>query len=221
MTGNNFEAKKQYNLMDKAYDAIKTNICDNTIEPGSLLSESQIASELNMSRTPVREALKALAMEGFVEIRVGVGAYVKPISYKELLDLYEVRRALEIVAAKTAINNITPDEIENLKQRFNDMRERYRNKENITLNEFIDNDLAMHELIVEKCDNNFVKDFMEKIIDNIKRIQTVSFKALNDLEESTAQHLELLKLIENREIKPLTDALNKHIDWSISCIKPF
>jgi len=216
-----FQAKKQYNLMDKAYDSIKANICNNTIESGALLSESQIAEELGMSRTPVREALKALAMEGYVEIRVGIGAYVKPISYRELLDLYAVRRALEIAAVETALDNITDAEINDLESRFNELLKRYRAHENIELQEFIDVDLALHELLVEKCENRYIKDFMEKIMDNIRRIQMVSFKALNDLEESTQQHLNLLELIRKRDIDKLAEALARHMDWSISCIKAF
>jgi DNA-binding GntR family transcriptional regulator len=216
-----FQAKKQYNLMDKAYDSIKANICNNTIESGMLLSESQIAEELGMSRTPVREALKALAMEGYVEIRVGIGAYVKPISYRELLDLYAVRRALEIAAVDTALENITEDEVDDLEERFNELLKRYRNHEKIELQEFINVDLALHELLVEKCENRYIKDFMEKIMDNIRRIQMVSFRALNDLEESTQQHLDLLEHIRARDKQKLSEALARHMDWSISCIKAF
>lgn len=215
------ETKKQANLMHKAYDVIKANICNNMIEQGALLSESQIAKELGMSRTPVREALKTLAMEGMVEIHLGIGAYVKPISYKEFRDLYEVRKALEVVAAKTALRNISERDVAQLENQFNDLLAAYKENAEISLQEFIDIDLALHEMLIKKCDNDYVKNFMSRIMENIRRVQTMSFKSLNDLEESTRQHLYLLKLIKEGDIEALSTAIEQHIDWSVNCVSLF
>lgn len=215
------ESKKPENLMNTAYGVLKSSICNNSIKQGSLLSETQIATELGMSRTPVREALKVLAIEGFVEIRTGIGAYVKTISYKEFVDIYEVRKSLEVLAAKTAINNITNKEVVALEEKFNALLRKHNNNIDIGIDEFTYIDLRLHELIVEKSDNQYVKTIMDKIIDNVKRVQTMSFQALNDLEESTKQHLHLLELIEQKDYDKLSKAIEEHIDWSIDCLKMF
>lgn len=215
------ETKKPDNLMHKAYDVIKANICSNTIEQGALLSESQIAKELGMSRTPVREALKALAIEGMVEIHLGIGAYVKPISYKEFRDLYEVRKALEVVAARTALKNISERDVKELEDQFNDLLSAYKEGTAISLQEFIDIDLALHEMLIKKCDNDYVKSFMGRIMENVRRVQTMSFESLNDLEESTRQHLHLLKLIKEGDIEVLARAIEEHVDWSAGCVDLF
>ena len=85
------ESKNKVSLSESAYNQIKDAICSGKVVPGDILSESQTAAQLGMSRTPVREELRTLASEGFVEIRNGIGAYVKPLSSKDMEDLYEVR----------------------------------------------------------------------------------------------------------------------------------
>lgn len=217
----NLTMNKPENLMNMAYEVLKNAICSNKIKPGSLLSETQIACELGMSRTPVREALKMLAIEGYVEIRTGIGAYVQSISYKEAVDIYEVRGAIEILAAKTAIYNITEKDVEILKKRFNSLLAKNKNNEQIGVDEFVEIDLRLHELLVERCDNQFAQAIMEKIIDRVKRVQTMSFNALNDIEESTNQHLHLLELIKNKNYEELAVALDDHIKWSTNCLKVF
>ena len=62
---------------------------------------------------------------------------------------------------------------------------------------------------------------MDTIFDNIKRVQTVSYEELDDIEESTKQHLELLDLIEHRKKEELAVKLGEHIDWSMSCIRAY
>ena len=67
-----FETKRKTNLSEQAYNQIKDAICAGRIAPGDILSESRLAEDLGMSRTPVREALRSLASEGFLEIKNGV-----------------------------------------------------------------------------------------------------------------------------------------------------
>lgn len=78
-----------------------------------------------MSRTPVREALRALASENWLEIKNGVGAYVKPLSSKDIEDLYEIRCLLEVQAAKTAVYSISDQEIDDLARRFQELLKNY------------------------------------------------------------------------------------------------
>ena len=110
------------NRTEIAYDKIKDSICSGAIKPGEILSESQIAAELEMSRTPVREALRILASEDLVVIKNGIGAYVTEISEKGTKDLFAVRKPLEILASKSAIHNITKEEIRQMEEIFQKLR---------------------------------------------------------------------------------------------------
>ena len=152
-----FETKRKANLSELAYNQIKDAICRGTIIPGDVLSENKLAMELGMSRTPIREALRSLASEGFVDVRNGIGAYVKPLSSKDMEDLYEVRSLLEMQAIKTSIYRITDDEIDSLEQRFQAICEACERGEHPTQGEFSELDWKLHSLLVSRCTNKSVR----------------------------------------------------------------
>ena len=205
-------------LVENAYEALKEAICSNAVSPGDVLSENQIAKELGMSRTPVREALRMLAAEDYIEVRNGTGIFIKPISQADWRSLMHVRKSLEILAAETAIHQIPDRDIDALERVFNGLLEDYKNKKNMGAREFTAVDYQLHELLVERCGNKYVKNIMNGIHANIKRFQSVSFTTLNNLPESTQQHLHLLQLIRVRDSAGLAKALAEHIDWALDCI---
>ena len=204
--------------MLQAYEAVKEAICNNEVQPGDVLSENQIARQLDMSRTPVREAIRMLASEDYVEVRNGTGIIVKTISPDDLRDLMRVRKSLELLAAETAVHTIQESEIDRLEQSFLSLLADYRQKKPLSIKDFANSDYLLHELLVERCSNKYVKSIMGSINVNIKRFQGMSFASLNNLPESTEQHLKLLRLIRARDSVALMEALAQHIDWSQSCI---
>lgn len=202
-------------LSEQAYKQIKEAICQGKITSGDILSENQLAQDLGMSRTPVREALRALASEDWLEIKNGVGAYVKPLSSKDIQDLYEVRRLLEVQAAKTSVYRITDGEIDGLEARFRQLLEQTGSGgAGADPKAFSQLDWELHELIVERCQNNYIKSIMRNNTANMKCYQALSFEALHDLRESTRQHLNILVLLRRRDREGLTAALDKHLEWA-------
>lgn len=209
--------QKKSSLSQKAYIELKHDIYNNLIRPGDCLSENLIASELNMSRTPVREALRMLENEGLVEIKDGIGVYVKSISLTDIEDIFEVRKVLETLAFKTSIYRITDEEICDLEMKFKKLLEEFNNGVNVPMSSFVSVDWQLDELIVNKCQNNYIISIMNDIKAKIIRYQYMSHEALNDVEESTAQHLNILSLIRSRNLKELIEANEKHIDWAFAC----
>ena len=205
---------RRSNLSERAYNEIKDALCAGKIAQGDILSESRLAEELGMSRTPVREALRALASEDWVEIKNGIGAYVKPLSSKDMEDLYEIRCLLEVQAAKTAIYHITNEEIDELEAKFRAILEDYQQGKHPEPKELSELDWALHELIVERCENNYIKIIMRNNNSNRKRYQLLSIEALNNISESTQQHLAILALLRARDVEALTEALRQHMGWA-------
>ena len=206
-------------LSQRAYRQIKDALCTGEIVPGDILSENQLAQDLGMSRTPIREALRALASENWLEIKNGIGAYVKPLSSKDIEDLYEIRCLLEVQAAKTAVYHISQEEITALEQRFQALLD--NNAEGTAPNpqEFSQLDWELHELIVERCTNNYLKAIMRNNNSNIKRYQLLSFEARNDIRDSALQHLNILSLLRQRDVPALTTALAEHLNWAANFLK--
>ena len=214
-----FEAKRQPTLSEQAYNQIKDAICQGSVAPGDILSENQIAQQLGMSRTPVREALRALASEGFVEIRNGIGAYVKPLSSKDMEDLYEVRCLLEMQAIKTSIYRISNDEIDDLTRRFQAIYDACEQGDSPAQGEFSEPDWELHSLLVDRCTNNYIKEIVAGNNSNLRRYQSLSVNVLGDVHESARQHLEILRVLRSRDLDKLEEVLHAHLMWSANLLR--
>lgn len=209
-------SQRSRNLSEEAYEQIKNDLIKGKISTGDILSESQLASQFGMSRTPIREAFRALESEGWLEIKNGIGAYVKPLSTKDMEDLYEVRCLLEVHAARTAIHYITYEEINNLEQQFRKLLDESKNHQSPDPHLFSELDWSLHELIVDRCRNDYIKHIMRNNTANMKRYQVLSIEAVNDIEKSTMMHLNILSLIRKRDVDALCDALQQHLQWAAS-----
>ena len=214
-----FEAKRQPTLSEQAYNQIKDAICQGSVAPGDILSENQIAQQLGMSRTPVREALRALASEGFVEIRNGIGAYVKPLSSKDMEDLYEVRCLLEMQAIKTSIYRISNDEIDDLTRRFQAIYDACEQGDSPAQGEVSELDWELHSLLVDRCTNNYIKEIVAGNNSNLRRYQSLSVNVLGDVHESARQHLEILRVLRSRDLDKLEEVLHAHLMWSANLLR--
>ncbi len=211
--------KGKETLSERAYQQIKAALCKGEIAAGDILSESRLAAELGISRTPIREALRILASEGWVEIRRGIGAYVKSPSSKDIEDLYEVRCLLETLAIKTSVFNISNGEIDSLEARFRICLDSFMTGSPPDPRRFSDLDWELHELIVERCRNNYLKTILRNNYSSMKQYQFLSFEALNNIKESTLQHLDILSLMRQRDVDALTTALLAHLKWASSLIR--
>ncbi len=203
--------KNKHNLAMAAYEQIKEAIIYAKFKPGESLSENALASVLGMSRTPVREALKELAREDLVEILPGRGAFVKDISIKELKDIYEMRAALECLAAKTAIANINDEEIAMMKKAWQSILEG-NNQEEVAWEQISNLDNMFHRMIIDKSDNAPLREVMGLVNQKILRYQLLSAQALGDVRDTVRQHLSIIELMEVRNTEKLVPALATHIE---------
>lgn len=215
---NLFKTKKK-SFTDVAYEKIKELILNEDIGPGEIVSENQLAEYMNMSRTPVREAIRRLEAEGILVSCQGIGTIVKMLTLKDIEDIFEVREAMELIASETAIKNITEQEIKEVRENFKNLLDRYHSGEKIEKKEFTSIDGQIHDLIVRKSDNEYVKMLMERIYFNVDRYRIMSYKVSLDLEESTNQHLDLLQYMEKRDVETFKEHLKRHIRWSLDIIR--
>lgn len=220
MSGVNVFVKKESkpSYAQLAYDGIKDLIIEEEIRPGDLLSENQLAEYLNMSRTPVREAIRRLEAEGFLESRKGLGTFLKPLTLKDVKNIYEVRAALELIACETSIDQITDQEIEAVRASLQSLRNRHEGGEEIDRMEFSLLDGQLHDLIVKRSNNSYIKILMDQIYFNVDRYRIISFHVSLDLEESTKQHLDLLDCLLERDLAKLKEHLAAHLKWSLELL---
>ena len=102
---------RQLLLKERAYAEIKQRLLSSAFAPGSFLAERQLASQLGMSKTPVRAALERLELEGFITVSPQQGIIVRELSVHEIADQYEIRAALETYVVRTVAGRLTPAQV--------------------------------------------------------------------------------------------------------------
>ncbi len=204
-------------LMYTAYQTIKEAICTGEIRSGDLLSESQIAAGMGISRTPLREALAALENEGLVEIRRGVGAKVKPLSQRDVIYVYELRRVLEPLAAQTAVLHLTKKDLQEFRASFQGLIQYQDAPLQVQITKYAEVDWHFHMAIVEKSENPYLPKMMNLILPTIRRLQVISYRPENySLEETVAQHMELIDALESGDIAIVCQQIRDHLTWSMN-----
>lgn len=206
------------NLTQKAYLSVKEKIMRIDITSHTLLNENQIAQELKISRTPVREAVKMLASEGLVEIRDGIGVLVKSLTYKEIKDISEVRKSLQATAFKTSVRNIDDEELDEFLKFFASYKDISQKITDEQLEKLHVMDNLFHNLVIDKCNNNYLIKIDRDISQWIIRLRRISIKLIHHIEETADKHIELIDVIRSRDTELFSRAIAEHIDWSVNII---
>lgn len=131
-------------LRGKVFNQLQNDIINGKYQPGDSLIETRLSDELGVSRTPVREAIRQLELEGLVQAVPNKGAIVKGISSKDIQDIYTIRMLIEGLAARWATEKITPGELEELKEVV-ELEEFYTSKNDF--DHLLKSDSRFHEII--------------------------------------------------------------------------
>ena len=144
-------------LRDVVSEALRQAIKEGILKPGERLMEIQLADELGVSRTPIREAIRKLELEGFVVMIPRRGTYVADISLKDVVQVFEIRSALEELAAGLAAERITPDELEELERILVEINEYIDRDE---FDKIVDTDIRFHGVLYRASRNNRLVDIL-------------------------------------------------------------
>jgi len=195
-------------LRQQAYLHLRECLLSGELRAGTQLSEPDLAKQLGMSRTPVREALLQMENEGLLDYAPRFGAMVRVPDRGELGEMYAVREALESYAAAEAAQKIGPSDLLKLEAAFDQMRgiaERFRASgqavlDGALLRDFIEADLTFHKIIIATAGNRY----MSKILDDTRllvRVFTATFWQYDaeKLAEANRFHMRLLEAMQNRD----------------------
>lgn len=180
---------------NKAYSVIKRRIVTNQISPGNLVDDREIALELNMSRTPVREALLLLQSEGLVEITPRRGTKVVAISRFSMKEYYDIITGLELMAVDLlARRELDAQALKPLSEALDGMRTAQSNDD---INACVDADESFHRGLLELCGNSRLTELGLKYRDQIQRAHLVAvrLRPRERIEQSIAAHQSLYDLL--------------------------
>lgn len=191
------------------YNTLREAILQQVLKPGERLMEQELAEEMGVSRTPVREALRKLEQEGYIVLVPRKGAYVAGLSIKDFCNVFEMRGALEALAAGLAAARATPEEIEEMERNLVLEAAHYESSD---LVKTIDVDTRFHELIYQAAKNKRLQNMLKELRDQVQRIRTKSLTAPGRLKFALAEHRKIVEAIAAHNVEAAKQAAREHIE---------
>jgi len=179
-------------LSDQVYEQLEAGILDGRISAGETLNEQKISSELGVSRTPVREAIRMLEQKNLVRLMPHKGAVVLGVDRKDMLDIYAIRSYIEGLASKWAAENITYAKSKAL-QEIVDLQEFYYLKSN--QDKISEMDSRFHETIFRFCESRKLEHMLRDLHHMVQRFRKLSIAETGRTEKAIAEHRLILEAI--------------------------
>ena len=198
-------------LRDVVSEALRQAIKEGILKPGERLMEIQLADELGVSRTPIREAIRKLELEGFVVMIPRRGTYVADISLKDVVQVFEIRSALEELAAGLAAERITPDELEELERILVEINEYIDRDE---FDKIVDTDIRFHGVLYRASRNNRLVDILHNLREQMLRFRSISMHYPGRLAATWEEHRRLVESIANHNSVQARKIAKKHMENS-------
>ncbi len=196
-------------LRDIVFETLREAIIAGQLRPGERLMEVQIAEELGVSRTPVREAIRKLELEGFVIMVPRKGAYVSDMSIKDVTHVFEIRRALEGLAAELAAERMTEEELEEL-ERILDRTAETTSRLDVTST--VDMDTGFHQILYEASRNERLSSMLYHLREQIQRFRTQSLSRPGRLKRALVEHQGIVDALRRRDGELARQLVEEHID---------
>ena len=192
-------------LYEEVAEQLRQRIFRRELEPGSWIDELKIADEFGISRTPLREALKVLAAEGLVTMKLRRGAYVTEVSDKDLGDVYHLLALLESDAAGVVAERATPEQLQELEQLHAELAAATQDRERFfALNE------RFHMRLLELADNRWRNQMVADLRKVMKLNRHNSLLKQGRIGESLAEHGAMLAALKARDARAAVEATRRH-----------
>lgn len=196
-------------LRELVCENIRQAIIDGTFSPGERLMEIQLADEMGVSRTPVREAIRKLELEGFVVMIPRRGTYVADISIRDITEIYEIRTCLDVLSAGLAAERITDEELEALNRLLVEIGQ-YIAENN--MEKIVEADTAFHDILYQASRNERLRSIINNLREQLTGIRGRSMSYPGRLVETMDEHRALVDSIATRDVERAQNAARVHIE---------
>lgn len=196
-------------LRDVVFNTLRQAILKGELAPGERLMEIQLAERLGVSRTPIREAIRKLELEGLVLMIPRKGAEVAKISEKSLRDVLEVRRSLEELAIELACQRMTPEDVAELEKKQEEFREAVLKGSAM---EIAETDEAYHDIIYKGTCNDRLIQIINNLREQMYRYRLEYIKDEDKRQVLLLEHDNILKAVRMKRVEDAKVAMREHID---------
>ena len=199
-------------LAEQAYGRIRRMICTAELEPGAVVSESELCEQLGLGRTPVREALRALASEHLIDVYPRRGMFVAGVDPRDLRAISEVRERLEPFAAALAAERRDETDLETIEQLLVDLAALDGQELDEHRSELMDLDERIHHCVYHSSHNTYLAQNLDGYYTHALRIWFLGLTNVTHLQDAVLEHRELLEAIRDGDVERAQTVMSKHIE---------
>jgi DNA-binding GntR family transcriptional regulator len=203
-------------LYEDVADRLREQIFSKHLAPGSWLDEQSLAEEFGISRTPMREAIKVLASEGLVTIKMRRGAYVTEVARTDLEQIFTILSLLEGQAAKEAATKATEAELNQLDDLHHRLEKAAADRD---LEQFFEVNVKFHELVQEIAGNKWMNGVIADLRKVLKLHRKDSLTSTGRLQNSLVEHREILKSLLKRDEQAAETTMRKHLARGLEALR--
>jgi DNA-binding GntR family transcriptional regulator len=195
-------------LSQRVYEHLRDEILADHLLPGTELSEVALSKELAISRGPIREAMGRLAAEGLITMRPRRRAEVRSLTPQELIDAYQVREALEVMAVRLLIRRVTEADLARLEELIDQMA---AHSAKGAVREFFTANVSFHELLCELSGNPKLQEVHHRLEGEIGRFQNRTLALRGSMDDSLTEHRAILAAVRLRDADRAAALTAEHI----------
>ena len=196
------------NARDVVFNTLRQAILTGELKPGERLMEIHLANKLGVSRTPIREAIRKLELEGLVTMIPRRGAEVAQITEKSMNDVLEVRRAMDALCVELACDRITPEELQDLKKACDTFEAAVKTDD---IKQIAQADVAFHDIIYAATDNRRLIQLLNNLREQMYRYRIEYLKKKECYPQLLEEHQTIIDSIESRDKGRATQITGQHI----------
>ncbi len=198
----------KYSVRGRVFHKIRDDILEGKYEMGEEIRETRIAGELGVSRTPVREAIRQLELEGLVSVILNKGAVVTGISPQDIEDIYNIRTLIEGLASRWAAEKISPRELKELED-IVDLTEFYINRQETEDLVVLDN--RFHEILYESSHSKPLQHILSPFHHYVQNARRTSLSTPGRAEKALAEHKKILQALKAKDADLAEATTNQHV----------
>lgn len=196
-------------LREIVFETLREAIISGQLAPGERLMEVQLAEDMGVSRTPVREAIRKLELEGFVVMVPRKGAYVADMTAKDVADVFEIRAALESLACGLAAERITEGELDELEKMLHRVADSVGQHD---LEALVQADTDFHDMLYRASRNQRLVQIISNLREQIQRFRAISLAAPGRMQQTLEEHKRLVEAVAERDVARAAQLAQEHIE---------
>ena len=211
-----FSRQKRATLTEQASKEIREAIRSGKLKPGERLIEMQLAEEMQISRFPIREALRYLEKEGLVETKPFKGTRVVQFTEKDMEELYSLRSSLEELAVRILIENLDEKKINKLQMIIQSMQ---KSSQSGDLDQMISDDLRFHQTICELSGHRKLLEVWRTLESQLQVFLSIEKDFFESAYQFVSTHNPIMEAIKDRNLKKAEKAIREHLELAMRVIR--